>query len=112
MQVGSTVDARMISEVVAGEVIGMPLRVCLGEDDMLRITESVCQELQGLCRETVKELTYESWLMALSVRQIHSSREAPNTQGSGEMAESGSSPYHTPRVEALRWLFAYLRLEA
>jgi hypothetical protein len=49
MQVGSTVlDARMISDVVAGDVIGMRVRGCLGEDGILRVTESVYEGLDDL----------------------------------------------------------------
>lgn len=55
MQSGSTVlDARMIPEVVAGDVIGMRVRRCLGEGCMLRVTERIYEELGSLCRETVK----------------------------------------------------------
>jgi hypothetical protein len=53
MQVGFTVlDARMISEVVAGDVIGMRVRGCLGGDGKLRVGEMIHEGLEDLRCET------------------------------------------------------------
>ena len=85
MQAGSTVlYVRMISEIVAGDVIDLRMEDAL-EDVLYFGLLSVCQRpwrISALRQES--RFKRESTMIAFIVRQIHSSREAPTAQGSAK----------------------------
>jgi hypothetical protein len=83
IQAWSTVlDARMISEVFAGDVTDMRVYRCIGEIHILQITEQ--REFRAIVSlpRASEAGECKTGLMTFSIQLVHTSREAPNTQGS------------------------------